>query len=196
MTAKHYLAISNLITTLTIFGCGNADNRYSKTLDAATTPLQTADKQTSEFKSSFNIGGTYSFGDNVEKGPVGSIIVYPLNDNTALFYLDVCEGAPSYNLGQMFGQMTIKGNIGTYNSRLDDDDLNCLLKFEFKSGILKVTTNEGHDDCGFGYAVYADNSYMLIDNSIPKYFIDGQGDTTFFEGLTKKKYNNHFDKRQ
>ena len=191
MTTKYKLTFSCLIVLLTIYSCGSTDSGKNKMID--TKISQTADKQVTEPKSSLIIGGTYSFGDNVEKGSVGSVTVYPLTDNSALFFLDVCRGAPSYNLGQLFGQMTIKDNIGTYDSKKYGDDFNCLLKFEFKSNTLKVVTDEGHDDCGFGHAVYADHSYQLINNSIPKYFIDGHGDTTFFEGLTVEKYKHRFD---
>ncbi len=194
MKTKFKLNISYLIAVLTICSCGNTDSGKNKTLN--TTTSQSSDKQEIEIKSSLNIGGTYSFGDNVEKGPVGSVIVYPLTDTSALFFLDVCRGAPSYNLGQMFGQMTIKDNVGVYDSKLDDDDLNCLIKFEFNADQLKVTTGEGRDDCGFGHAVYADNTYKLVDKSIPKYFINGEGDTIQFKGLTVEKYAHRFDEGQ
>ena len=191
MTTKFKLNISYLIAVLTICSCVNTDSGKNKTLD--TTTSQSSDKQEIEIKSSLNIGGTYSFGDNVEKGPVGSVIVYPLTDNSALFFLDVCRGAPSYNLGQLFGQITIKDNIGTYDSKIDGDDFNCVLKFKFTSGQLQVITESGHDDCGFGGNVYADNEYKLIDKSIPKYFINGEGDTIQFRGLTVEKYEHRFD---
>ena len=51
------------------------------------------------------IGGTYSFGDNIETGPVGSVKVYPLSENAALFFLDINRGAPSYNSGQLARKM-------------------------------------------------------------------------------------------
>lgn len=176
---------------MTIYSCGNTD--ISKNKKPAPTTSKTTINQATELKSSLNIGGTYSFGDDVEKGAVGSVIVYPLTDNSALFFLDVCRGAPSYNLGQMFGQMTIKDNIGIYDSKLDDEDINCLLKFEFNSEGLKVTAVEGRDDCGFGHAVYADNTYKRLDKSTPKYFINGEADTIIFKGLTVEKYAHRFD---
>ena len=194
MTNKNKLTSFYLIVVLTIYSCGYTDSAENKTSEKATS--QTSGKQETEIKPSLNIGGTYSFGDNVEKGPIGSVIVYPLTDNTALFFLDVCRGAPSYNLGQMFGQMTIKNNIGVYDSKLDDDDLNCLMKFEFNSDQLIVTTGDGRDDCGFGHAVHADNTYKLVNKSIPKYFINGEGDTIQFKGLTVEKYAHRFDEGQ
>jgi hypothetical protein len=191
MTTKCILTLANLLILLMINGCDNRHSQKNKTL--APTTSQTMDKQIIATASSLNIGGTYSFGDNVEKGPIGSLMVYPLSDNAALFFLDVCRGAPSYNLGQLFGQMTIKNNIGTYTSKNDGDDFNCILKFKFSSQQIEVITENGHDDCGFGGNVYADHIYTLHDNSIPKYFIDGEGDTTFFEGMTVEKYLHRFD---
>lgn len=151
------------------------------------------DSLATQLKPALNIGGTYSFGDNVEKEAVGSVIVYPLTDSSALFFLDVCRGAPSYNLGQMFGQMTIKDNIGTYDSKIDGEDFNCILKFKFASQQLEVITENGHEDCSFGGNVYADNKYNLINKSIPKYFINGEGETILFHGLTVEKYEHRFD---
>ncbi len=144
MTAKFKLTFSYLIVVITIFSCGNTDNG----------------KSIAEPKSSLNIGGTYSFGEDVEKGAVGSVIVYPLTDTSALFFLDVCRGAPSYNLGHLLGQMTIKDNVGTY-AEIDSDYMDCVLKFEFNKDELIVTTEEGHYDCGFGHAVYADHIYNV-----------------------------------
>lgn len=183
MTTKCRLAFPCIIAFLAFYSCSNSEAGANK-MPGKTTASQKDDKQTTELKSALHMGGRYSFGDNVEKGPVGSVIVYPLTDSSALFYLDVCRGAPSYNLGQLWGQLSIKDNVGTYDSKIEDDDLNCVLKFEFSTENLKVTTDEKHDDCGFGHAVYADNTYKLVDKSIPKYFINGEGDTILFKDLT------------
>jgi uncharacterized protein (TIGR02145 family) len=121
-------------------------------------------------------GGTYSFGD---EGPSGTALIYPLTDSSALFYIDLSLGAPSYNSGSMSGQMAIKGSIGKYV--LKDEDFDCILNFKFSSQKLDITTESGHDNCGFGGNVYADNSYKQLDKPIPEYFIDIQGDTVFFE---------------
>lgn len=138
--------------------------------------------------------GTYSFGDDIEKGAVGSVIIYPLSDSTVMFYLDICLGAPSYNLGQLFGQIEINNNIGIYSQFDEDSDrltFRCFLKFEFNSDELKITTEYG--DCGFGASVYADNTYKLVDKSLPKYFITGEGDTILFKGLTLEEFAHRND---
>ena len=134
-----------------------------------------------------NIGGTYKFGSSAEKGPVGSVKMYPLTDNSALFYLDVCQGAPSYNSGRLFGQMTITDNVGTYESQSDD----CFLKFKFAPQQLEVIQNYANGSCGFGGNVNASKTYKLIDKSIPKYYIDGEGGKILFSSkIVENQYDN------
>jgi hypothetical protein len=187
MQARGYLILIYIIPVLIISSCGKTNKIRKKD----NSPLRST--ETTKLKSHLSIGGTYTFGVDVENGPVGSVIIYPQTPTSALFFLDVCRGAPSYNLGQLFGQMTIKNNIGIYDSSTDDDDLKCILRFEFSPGQLIVTTDEKCDECGFGHAVYADNTYKLTDKSLPKYFIDGEGDTIYFKGLTIEKYRHMFE---
>lgn len=181
-SAKIVLFISLLILS----GCGSSDTSKRKDHER----LQKHKKHSAQSK--LHIGGTYSFGTNAKAGPIGTITIYPQSKTTALFYLDVCKGEPSYNLGQLFGQMIIKDNIGVFTSD-KDDDLKCILKFEFRPGKLIVTTDETCDECGFGHAVYADNVYKQTDKRLPKYFIDGEGDTICFKGLTVEKYLHMFE---
>lgn len=181
MKNKHKLTLSALIVLFTIYSC---DKKTSETEITETEITETVDTQSTEAEASTSIAGTYSFGDDVEKGPVGSVMVYPLNDDSALFFLSVSRGAPSYNSGQMFGEMKIEDNIGTYA----DPDFNCLLKFEFDSNQLIVSYGGEQNDCGFGNGVYADNTYTHTDKSVPTHFINGEGDTIQFEGLTVEKY--------
>jgi uncharacterized protein (TIGR02145 family) len=125
-----------------------------------------------------SIGGTYKFGDDVEKGPVGSALIHPLTSSSALFFLDLSQGAPSYNTGRLYGQITIKNNIGTFTEA--NDYLDCTLKFKFSPKQLEIITEDRHGNCGFGGNVYADNKYKQIDASIPKYYIGVEDDTIFF----------------
>jgi hypothetical protein len=196
MTTKHKFISIYLVAYLTICSCGNTDGGKSNTTD--TTTSQIYNKQEIELKSNVNIGGTYYFGEH-DEGPEGSVIVYPLTDSSALFYFDLCRGAPNYNVGILFGQMAIKDNIGIFDSKLYVDILNkiytdflnnCTLRFEFNSETLTVETSSSDLDCGFGWGVNVQNTYKLIDKSIPKYFIVKPADTVIFEGLTMKKYYN------
>lgn len=191
MKIKYKLTILCLIGVLAICSCDNSNTNKSQT--PYTTTSQTVGKQAIERKPSLSIAGTYSFGDDVELGPIGSVMIYPLTDHSALFFLDLCRGAPSYNTGRLSGEMTIRDHIGTYDSKKDGADYNCELKFEFSADALKITTNEESGDCGFGYAVYADNNYNLIDRSVPEYFITGESDTVTFSSLAAELYDHRLD---
>jgi len=131
------------------------------------------------------IGGVYKFGEDVEKGPVGSVMIYPLEGNAALFFLDLSRGAPSYNSGRLEGRMTIKDNFGTYEEINEYN--NCILKFKFASQQLEITTEDRHSNCGFGGNVNADNIYKLIDKSIPQYYLSVEDEKIFFKDLKTGK---------
>ncbi len=176
----HLKVIFILLFTVWLSACNNQANEHKTDTPAV--------KQTTT-----KVGGTYSFGEYPEKGAVGSLIVYPLTDSSALFYLNVCKGAPSYNQGQLLGKMIIKEHLGIYDSKVYDDDLNCILTFKFSSNQVELITENGHDLCGFGGNVYADYKYQLIDSAIPSYFINLEGDTISFEGLTIEKYKHRFE---
>jgi len=167
-----------------MFAISSCDKKTSEPEIIETEITETVDTPTVEAETSAGIAGTYTFGDVEEKGPVGSVMVYPLNENSALFYLYVGRGAPSYNSGRLFGEMKIEDNIGTYV----DPDLNCLLKFEFNSNQLIVSYGGEQNDCGFGNGVYADNTYSHSDKSVPTHFTTGEGEEIQFEGLTVEKY--------
>src|SRR5258707_15733728 len=58
--------------------------------------------------------GTYSYGADIEKGRVGNISISPETDTTILFYVDVNRGAPSYNMGALYGRVKIINGRGTF----------------------------------------------------------------------------------
>jgi hypothetical protein len=169
---------SALILVLTLFSCNyNSENKSNatKTIDSVT-------KNESDL--TVNIGGTYSFGENIDRERVGTLLVYPNKAQSALFFLDINNGAPSYNAGQLFGVMKIKENIGLYESK----DRKCRLKFKFQGREIKILSDRTDEFCGFGNGVIAENTYTLRNKSNPKYFIWGP-DTIYFQGLTEEKYN-------
>ena len=115
MTIKTKLKQYSLITLFVINGCAKSVESKKDQSLKITTHQKTKKKKVEEKR--INITGTYKFGDNVENGRAGSLVVYPLTDQTALFFLDVSRGAPSYNQGQIFGEMIIKHNIGIYDTK-------------------------------------------------------------------------------
>ncbi len=135
-----------------------------------------------------NYVGTYSFGTHPDSGATGTIQLYPLNDTSLLFYLDVNRGAPSYNMGAMLGEVQIKDGRAMYSFK-EGDYIDCKLNFIFSGDTLSLVSTDGQSDCGFGYGVYADGNYVLKSHELPRFFLTGEGDTIFFEGLTLEKYN-------
>jgi len=140
--------------------------------------------------------GYYSFGHDVEKGAVGSFTAYPETDSTLLFYLDICRGAPSYNLGQLFDRLVIRGDSALYFTKEDYNEKGCKLKLYFKGDQLTIKTVEGFEECPFGGNVYADNTYYRNRENIPEYFINGEGDTIVFKNMTPEKYLHRNDTRK
>lgn len=177
MTQKTILSFLLFTAVLIFSNCNYLDSSNDQLKKTEHTQLNSESNLTTNFE------GTYQYGTDIENGPVGRVTIYQSNDSSALFYLDICRGAPSYNLGQILGELSIEGNKGIYNE-------DCSLLFEFHDDQLKIQTDDKNSECGFGHAVYADNSYKLINRTKPKFFIDGQGDTIYFEGLTVENYYN------
>lgn len=161
--------IASLVPMLVFVGCAGSDRKEDRAPDAVG-----RDQQASEALP--NKGGTYAFGEGVEIGPVGSLKVFPVDSEKALFFLDVNRGAPSYNMGQRYGAMSLKGDEGTYEAD------GCVLRFEFGQGSVKVQQEAG-TDCGFGANVRADQDYELIDSAVPEFYVKADGDTVKFSEL-------------
>ena len=132
--------------------------------------------------------GIYSFGKNAEKGPVGRVTIYPESDTTVLFYLDICRGAPSYNLGQLYSRLKIKNGSATFYSKEESDEKGCKWKLTIKDGILTIKTLDDCYECGFGANVYADNQFVLKERKIPAYFVDGHNHKIYFSSTSPENY--------
>lgn len=58
--------------------------------------------------------GTFSYAKD-KNGATGTILIYPESDSTILFYIEINRGAPSYNMGSLYGRLKIiKGQGLTY----------------------------------------------------------------------------------
>lgn len=124
--------------------------------------------------------GVYSFGKNIEKETVGHVTVYSETDTTILFYIDICRGGPSYNLGQLYGRLEIEDGIGFYFLKENYNKKGCKLRFKFDNKILSINTLDECSECGFGGNVIADNRYVRKALTTPKYFTNGEGKKVFF----------------
>ena len=104
--------------------------------------------------------GVYSFGKNVEKEPGGMVTVFAETDSTVLFYIDVCRGAPSYNLGQHYDRLKIKNGKGIFTLEKDFGENGCKWEVTIVGKTLTISTIDACFDCGFGANVVADNKYF------------------------------------
>ena len=132
--------------------------------------------------------GIYSFGENVEKGPVGSVTVFAETDTTILFFIDICRGAPSYNLGQLYGRLKIENGKGIYFSKYDFDEKGCKWEVTIDNNTLTIKTIYDCFECGFGGNVIADNKYIRKTLTKPEYFTDGEGTKVFFNKTSPENY--------
>lgn len=133
-------------------------------------------------------GGTYSFGQDVEEGSVGSILIYPDRDGTVLFFVDVCRGAPSYNMGTLYGRVRITNGSGVFYTKFDFSDIGCRWKFQFTKNNLSIKTIDDQCGCGFGNAVFVDGEYKKNSDTIPEYFENLDSKKIFFKNTKPEDY--------
>jgi hypothetical protein len=99
-----------------------------------------------------------------------TILVYPETDTTVLFYFDVNSGAPSYNMGSLYGRLKIVNEQGIYKSKNQD----CHWSMQIlKNKLIIQTVNELYN-CGFGNGVVADGTFKKTSKKIPNYFVTGE----------------------
>ena len=126
-------------------------------------------------------GGTFSYGESGDK-PSGIIYIYPTTDSTYLFYLEVSRGAPSYNSGAISGDMNKWSESAVFFQRFDEfNGVQCGLYFTLVDDNLIITTNENLNECGYGYGVVSDGTYIRQTYDIPEFYITREGDKTFFK---------------
>jgi len=181
-----------LLLTTALLACTNTSMKEEVNSGKSYSQPSSANEVSKDSKengiSAFKIGGSYAFGSDVEIEPVGSLKVYPISDESAYFFVSVCIGAPSYNLGDMFGLMTKSSGDGEFYSDGKDSYFNCKLKFKFMNDKVKITTDES-TPCEFGGSgVSADYTYTLSDKNIPKTFTNNENNTFRFDRTTLKSY--------
>lgn len=138
----------------------------------------------------YSLGGQYSFGANIDKGSIGLVYVYPESDSTVLFFIDVNRGAPSYNMGNLYGRLKVKSGVGVFTKNIAGEKKSCVLEFKFQSNNLNILTLADNDNCGFGYAVFADGTYKRSSKKIPQYFISMTGEKHFFKETDPNTWEN------
>ncbi|MFH2095694.1 MAG: hypothetical protein ABIJ16_08320 [Bacteroidota bacterium] len=105
-----------------------------------------------------------------------------------LFYLDVNRGAPSYNMGFMYGRITIKNDSGTFYKKYEYCDNACQWQMTFTKKSLVISTVDYQYDCGFGNAVYADGEFKRKSSDIPEFFESPESTKIFFRDTKPEDY--------
>lgn len=130
-----------------------------------------------------NHQGIYSYGEDIEKGSVGTVTVYTENKDYAIFYIDVNRGAPSYNMGLLLGKIKLENGYGIYYKKDEYSDGSCKFSMKFKPHELTITTLEEQGDCGFGHGVYIDGTYTKTSDAQPEFYTNGEGDKVYFKSI-------------
>lgn len=133
--------------------------------------------------------GLYDMGGDIEKGRVGSVMVYPETDSTILFYFDLNRGAPSYNSGELYGRLKVINGKGLFYWKSIDSEIGCKLGFQFSEKLLTVEHIQNQDACGFGFSVWANGEYLQKSTEIPVYFENPERTRIYFSKTTPEEYN-------
>jgi len=132
--------------------------------------------------------GFYSYGTDVEKGRIGTIFIYHETDTTILFYIDLNRGAPSYNMGSLYGRVKITSDTGLFYSKFAYADMGCKWIFHFTKNSLTIKTVDEQDYCGFGHAVFADGEFKRKSNKSEDFFENMEGEKIYFKTTKPEDY--------
>jgi len=126
--------------------------------------------------------GTYSVDYPLAPGGAAKLLIYPETDNSVLFYIYLNRGAPSHNMGEMYGRIEIDGQRAFMHRQLDFVDEPCHWEVVFGTeGTLTISSKYDERSCGFGFDVYADDDYTRISSDIPESFETYDGRKLYFD---------------
>lgn len=165
---KQILTFGLLFLTLNIFSQNKSD----------TTNIKTTSKY----------AGKYAYGKNIEKERIGVLTVYAESDTTLLFYIDLNRGAPSYNMGSLYGRIIVRDDSGVFYKAGHDSAKGCKLLFKFSKNKCKIITFEDQDYCDFGFGVFADGEFKKEKTSPPDNFVDQTGRKIYFRKTKPEEY--------
>lgn len=126
--------------------------------------------------------GTYGYGTHPDSGRTGYLKLYPNSDSTLIFSLDLNRGAPSYNSGELVGELILQSDTsGSFSKNSLDDFIQCQLTFIRDDKSIWIHNTMENDECGYGHGVFSYGQYLLKDSSIPLSFTTGEGKEIEFE---------------
>ena len=156
-----------LLALFIVTGCNSKNNQSGKTENETTVESKTlaANETNDELLTADLYAGRYTFTTNEEEGPVGCVIIYHETGNTISFDLNINMGAPSFNSGELSGEVEIVNGKGLFrNSDFGD----CILDFSFADNSVSISPQEGGNNCGFGHNVVVNNTFIRepVDESV------------------------------
>lgn len=132
-------------------------------------------------------GGLYGWKSKFTEDRGGVLYVYPETNSTILFYLYLNGGEPTYNMGNLYGRVTITNGTGVFFNK-DYPGSNCKFRLTFLGEKLKIETLESKDECGFGAGLGAEGQYTRESAKIPEYF-EGYERKVYFKTTKPEQYN-------
>lgn len=124
-----------------------------------------------------------------ESGYSQKLFLIRLHANQYRFWLYVIKGYPSYNSGEISGDITVQNNKALF-SYTDSVviGISCRLDFQFQE--KRVVIKQGEENCGFGHGVSAAGEYPKISSSLTTQDLIGFGQQTRakFSVTTVKAY--------
>lgn len=123
---------------------------------------------TSFSQEKLSIGGTYRFGNDIEKESIGEILVVPKADNHAVIYISTSKQAPSYSTFYLLTEVEVIGNKAFYQPKTG----NRKLEFEFFKD--KIITTDPHS-ITISQISLDKTSFIKVNDTIPTYFWRGDG---------------------
>lgn len=139
----------------------------------------------------FTITGTYTY-ELPNNAGSGEIKIYPSDDGTAQYALQVVGPAPAHNQGMMEGTAPLKGNVVTITNT--DFGGKCVIEMTFANAEVVVKTLSGDSPtCGFGNNVMADGTYKLVDDMNPFMEVGGDEIPANLEGIWVSTTDKQFE---
>ena len=106
--------------------------------------------------------GTYADKQTSDSGC--ELKVKNLSNQKLQFELNCNRGAPSYNSGLAFGIIELIDRNASYTRKVSG---HCVISFKFNEKTVDVLQAGASSECGFGWNVYADGTYLLVNNELP-----------------------------
>ena len=133
--------------------------------------------------------GEYNWASKNAGGAGGQVTVYPESNSTILFHLYQNRGEPSFNMGDLYGRVTITNGTGVFFNK-DYPGSTCKFRLTFVGEKLIIETLESKDECGFGGGVYADGEFTRTSAKVPEYFEGGERKVYFKTTKPEQFYKN------